>query len=283
MTKLPLNEQANAVRNIKFSEDRKEDIAIKQEMISVLKEKTNYKKDEETSKEKRERRSKIRNLAWDDAEKIQKLKDVLYTEEELKQKENFNETIYQDRASHRHDKISNEDFELLKPLTTRYSYSMKWEVKIHRFDDKSFYIPDYDKVDLRYSDMDYQENWKKDNSKRVFENLKNSPKMQELAKKNGLDLSTISFKESLNTFLHLWQSIADAYGMWITFDIEFIENNEKSVKRILKWIYSITGQTVIMPYKIDDKGYVSSCDVYSDDSWVYYYYYNLSSFIACRS
>jgi molybdopterin synthase catalytic subunit len=58
-----LNEQANGIRNIKFSEDRAMDFEIKKEMIDVLKEKTDYQKDEVSQQEKRERRSKIRDLA----------------------------------------------------------------------------------------------------------------------------------------------------------------------------------------------------------------------------
>lgn len=89
MTKL--HSQANAIRNIKFSKDREQDFEIKKEMIDVLKEKTNYKKDEEASKEKRDRWSKIRDLAWDDLEKIKNMKDILYKKEEkqenTKQKE----------------------------------------------------------------------------------------------------------------------------------------------------------------------------------------------------
>jgi len=76
MAKLPLNSEANAIRNITFSENKEKDHEIKQEMISILKEKTDYKKDEESSKAKRERREKIRDLAWDDPEKIGKLKEV---------------------------------------------------------------------------------------------------------------------------------------------------------------------------------------------------------------
>jgi len=63
MAKLPLNPEANAIRNITFSENKEKDHEIKQEMISILKEKTDYKKDEESSEAKRERREKIRDLA----------------------------------------------------------------------------------------------------------------------------------------------------------------------------------------------------------------------------
>jgi len=181
--------------------------------------------------------------------------------EEIVYGQSFNESIHQERASHRHSEISDGDFELLKPLSKRYSYTMQWDVKMHQFDQKSFYIPDHNKVDLRYEDMDYNEKWKK-GKKRSFENLKYSPKMQKLAEENSLDLSTINFEEALDTFLHLWQSVADIYGIWITFDRNFIENNEEQLKRVLYGIYTITWQTIIMPYEIDEEWLVFSCDVY---------------------
>ncbi|HKL43975.1 MAG TPA: hypothetical protein VJ892_01710 [Candidatus Absconditabacterales bacterium] len=206
------------------------------------------------------------------------------------QKENFNESIYAERASHKHEKISDDDFESLKPLSARYSYTMQGDVKMHQFDQKSFYIPDYDKVDLRYEDMDYNEKGERGKwNKRSFENLKNSPKMQKLAKENGLDLSTINFEKSLNTFLYLGKTVADAYSMGITFNINFIEKNKDELKRILYGIYTITGQTMIMPYKIDEEGLVSSCDVYQDRAcknhismFVIFSTY-LSLLISCRS
>lgn len=81
---MKLNPKANQIRNLNFSEQRKEDIEMKQEMIDLLKTKTGYTKDIELSKGKRERRSKIRELSGNDPEKITSLKETLYTEEEKK-------------------------------------------------------------------------------------------------------------------------------------------------------------------------------------------------------
>jgi len=105
MTKLPLNEQVNAIRNIKFSEDKEKDHEIKKEMISVLKEKTDYIKDEKTSKAKRERWAKIRDLAWDDPEKIKQLKDVLYTEEAKQEKSESKEALPETSQSKNRDSM----------------------------------------------------------------------------------------------------------------------------------------------------------------------------------
>ncbi len=105
MTKLPLNEQANSIRNITFSKDKEKDHEIKKEMISVLKEKTDYKKDEKTSKAKRERWAKIRDLAWDDPEKIKQLKDVLYTEEAKQEKSESKETLLETAQSKNRDSM----------------------------------------------------------------------------------------------------------------------------------------------------------------------------------
>lgn len=81
---MKLNPKANQIRNLNLSEDRKEDIEMKQEMIDLLKTKTGYTKDTELSKAKRERRNKIRELSGNDPEKITSLKETLYTEEEKK-------------------------------------------------------------------------------------------------------------------------------------------------------------------------------------------------------
>jgi hypothetical protein len=81
---MKLNPKANSIRNLNLSEQRKEDIEMKQEIIDLLKTKTGYTKDIELSKGKRERRSKIRELSGNDPEKITSLKETLYTEEEKK-------------------------------------------------------------------------------------------------------------------------------------------------------------------------------------------------------
>ncbi|HCB51318.1 TPA: hypothetical protein DEP21_01930 [Patescibacteria group bacterium] len=81
---MKLNPKANQIRNLNLSESKKEDIEMKQEMIDLLKQKTDYKKAAEQSQAKRERRGKIKELAGDDPEKISALKENLYSEEEKK-------------------------------------------------------------------------------------------------------------------------------------------------------------------------------------------------------
>ena len=89
---MKLNPKANQIRNLNLSdnkettkEERKEDVEMKQEMLDVLKKKTDYKKDTEKSKSKRERRAKIRELAWNDTKKMVSFKETFYTEEEKKE------------------------------------------------------------------------------------------------------------------------------------------------------------------------------------------------------
>ena len=79
---MKLNREANQIRNLNLSDDRKLDFDIKKEFLEILKNKTWYKKDEEKSKSKKERRKHIRDLAWQDEEKIIELRNVLYTQEE---------------------------------------------------------------------------------------------------------------------------------------------------------------------------------------------------------
>ena len=211
---------------------------------------------------------------------------------DLEQKENFDEEIYNERATHKNKKITTEDFESLKPLTTSYSYIMQWGVKIHKFNKASSYIVNYDKVGLIYGDMDLQE-WSTEENpvkgERKFENIKNSYKMQEFAKKNRLDISNINFEKSLNTFLSIGQAVADAYGMLIKFNVDFLDkpDNDGQIERILYWILTIIWEEIHMPYKIDKDWYVSSCDVISGYAWSGRYYGNgyddLSTLISCRS
>lgn len=97
MAKLPLNQVANTIRE----EDKKkwfipEDKVERAQYIKDIKNAFGYTKDEDNKKTKRERREKIRELAKDNPEKIQQLKDVLYTKEEkqgsIEAKENLPET-----------------------------------------------------------------------------------------------------------------------------------------------------------------------------------------------
>ena len=61
---MKLNPKANQIRNLNLpSEISEEGFEMKQEMLDVLKKKTNYKKDEGLKESKRERRAKIRELA----------------------------------------------------------------------------------------------------------------------------------------------------------------------------------------------------------------------------
>lgn len=71
---MKLNSKANQVRNLDLSENKKEDIEMKQDMLEILKKKTGYAKDMEAAKPKRTRRTKIQELAGDDPEKIIALK-----------------------------------------------------------------------------------------------------------------------------------------------------------------------------------------------------------------
>ncbi len=82
---MKLNQKANQVRNLNLSENKKEDIEIKQDMLEVLKKKTGYTgRNMDVQNEKRTRRTKIQELAGDDPEKILSLKETLYNEEEKK-------------------------------------------------------------------------------------------------------------------------------------------------------------------------------------------------------
>jgi len=45
--------------------------------------------------------------------------------DDQEKKEEFDINIYAERASHRHQKISDADFEALKSLSARYSYTMR--------------------------------------------------------------------------------------------------------------------------------------------------------------
>jgi hypothetical protein len=83
-----LNSKANAIRNLTFSDNQKEDISMKEEMIKILKKWSGYKKDEEMKEFKRERWAKIREAAdvkeypWEYKDKIDLIKNNLYTKEE---------------------------------------------------------------------------------------------------------------------------------------------------------------------------------------------------------
>ncbi len=59
--------------------------------------------------------------------------------------------------------------------------------------------------------------------------------MQKFAKKNRLDISNINFEKSLNTFLSIGQAVADAYGMLIKFNVDFLDkpDNDGQIERIL--------------------------------------------------
>ncbi len=169
---------------------------------------------------------------------------------------------------------------------------MQWGVKIHKFNKASSYIVNYDKVGLIYGDMDLQK-WstkrRPKKGERKFENIKNSYKMQKFAKKNRLDISNINFEKSLNTFLSIGQAVADAYGMLIKFNVDFLDkpDNDGQIERILYWILTIIWEEIHMPYKIDKDWYVSSCLVLSGNAWSNRYdrddNYYLSSLISCRS
>ena len=82
---MKLTPKANQIHNLNLSDNKKKDIEMKQEMLDVLKKKTDYKKDTKASKSKRERRAKIRKLSWNDTEKMISLKEKLYTEKEKKE------------------------------------------------------------------------------------------------------------------------------------------------------------------------------------------------------
>lgn len=58
---MKLNPKANSIRNLNLSEQRKEDIEMKQEIIDLLKTKTGYTKDIELSKGKEKDEVKSEN------------------------------------------------------------------------------------------------------------------------------------------------------------------------------------------------------------------------------
>lgn len=82
---MKLNPKANSIRNLDLSEERNNDIEMKQQMISILKTKTGYTKDMELSKGKRDRRAKIQEWSNGNPEKIVSLKEALYTEKETRE------------------------------------------------------------------------------------------------------------------------------------------------------------------------------------------------------
>ncbi len=92
-------------------------------------------------------------------------------------------------------------------------------------------------------------------------------------------------------FLYLGQAVADAYGMLIKFDVNFIKKMTKKeqVKRILYGIYTITWQTIIMPYHIHPIYRMETCFVSKENASMYIsedYKFNtesLSPFINYRS
>ena len=83
-----INSKANAIRKFNLSENQKEDIGMKEEMIKILKKWTGYKKDEEMKEFRRKRRAKIRAAAELDEypgeykDKINLIKDNIYSKEE---------------------------------------------------------------------------------------------------------------------------------------------------------------------------------------------------------
>ncbi|MFA6256460.1 MAG: hypothetical protein WC606_04720 [Candidatus Absconditabacterales bacterium] len=84
-SKQPLNKDLNQIRHLELPEalkKDKKDFEIKEGLMNLLRQETGYQKDKTTSKAKRDRFAKIRDLGGDDAEKIKKLQEVMRDENE---------------------------------------------------------------------------------------------------------------------------------------------------------------------------------------------------------
>jgi hypothetical protein len=82
-----LHKDLNQIRHLELPEALKadkKDFEIKENLMKTFRETTGYAKDENVKAKKRERFAKIRELGGIDSEKIKKLQDVLWDEEEKK-------------------------------------------------------------------------------------------------------------------------------------------------------------------------------------------------------
>ena len=82
---MEINKEASQIRHLKLSGTEEQNDKTKKDMLKLLKEKNGYHKDIDISNAKRARRNDIQKKSGWDIEKMNKLRDVLYTEEEKRE------------------------------------------------------------------------------------------------------------------------------------------------------------------------------------------------------
>lgn len=167
------------------------------------------------------------------------------------------------------NRLSDADMEAIKDIPYKREINSAGIV-IHTFGDLApVAIPDYDKIDLRYSDMD-DKDWK-----RALEHLAESKKFQPWNKNLWASKITFergAFERMRDHFFAIATLVARKLGINDTIDVQFFDNsdNKSKYERIVRALRIITGQAFVMPYKIDSTtGKVSSLDCNHYNVWVY--------------
>ncbi len=84
----------------------------------------------------------------------------------------------------------------------------------------------------------------------------------------------------------LLQDIADELKINVTIDADYLDNssNDDIIENLMTYLRTLTGENIVIPYKIDPKtNLVSSLDCYNDNRWVsrdYDYVLNRLSFFS---